>query len=556
MISPVPFSSFMNASSSVSTLKTCGSARNLFLYLFLLGICLEGLYLALFPLLAGSDPAHDPLFQAWYAFLPWLPLSYRAEWLHLVLLSLALLGVLLATQIGRLRRDISPHGRRACVWLVLSFTALFALTMLVSPPHLDIFSRDMLLSWLAGRMVIIYHVNPYTVAPTAYPQDVATTLLTTLLAHLPSDTMSLSSSPVVPTGPVGIDIGILVSLFGQGQLTRTLLGFRILGLLLHLGNALFIWFIVRLSKPELSVPALVLYAWNPLFLLLGVAQLHQELITSFFILLAIYFLQRDANVLSWFFLLLAVLINLLCLLLLPLFLCMIMRKTRFLVLEEQLLLWLALFLLPLVVFALAYLPYWEGWGWNGLVTNLSLVFFPSHPVNSLDAMLLALPFPTTILKFFSPVYWCGVLLAFLGLFVLLSFWLADTVDWLLLCAGWLLLIFLIFQPLYWPWYMFLPLTLILCSAHGKTLLLVILLLAGALVSYYCWSRGLHWPGQGILVLGLPCLVWGWCMFFISTWKMTQRKADELAEVGEWAVQRPRPPWLSRPSWPSRPDKMR
>src|SRR5437764_1164976 len=179
MISPVPFSSFRNGFPSASTPKTHKDTQDLFLYLFLLGICLEGLYLVLFPVLAGNDPVHDPLLQAWHISLLWLPLSYRVEWLHLVwfdpgtsvgnadllfvMLSLVLLGVLLAAQIGRLRRNISSRSRRACAWLILSFTALFALTMLVSPPHLDIFSRDMLLSWLAGRMVIVYHVNPYTV---------------------------------------------------------------------------------------------------------------------------------------------------------------------------------------------------------------------------------------------------------------------------------------------------------------------------------------------------------------------------------------------------------
>ncbi len=556
----------MYASPSVSALRTYRDARDLFLGLLLLGLCLEGLYLALFPLLAGHDPEHDPLFLAWHTFLPWLPLPYWTGWLHLpwfdphtlagnarlllAILVLALFGVLLAAQIGRVRRNISPRSQRTCAWLILSFAACFALTILISPPHLDIFSRDMVLSWLAGRMVVIYHVNPYIMTPAAYPQDVATRLL----VHFPPDTISLSSSPVGTTGPVGIDIGVLVSLLGRDQIAHTLLSFRIVGLLLHLGNALFIWLILRRNKPEQSISALVLYAWNPLFLLLGVAQIHQELATIFFVLLAIYFLQRDASVLSWFFLLLALLINTLCLLVLPLFLCMIMCKTRFLVLGEQFFLWLALLVLPPIVFGLAYLPYWDGWAWNGLISNMALTFFPPHPLNSLDAMLLKLPLPQAILKLFNPVYWCSVLLGFLGLFLLFSFWLADTIDLLLVCASWVLLIFLTFQPLYWPWYVLLPLALILCSAHGKTLLLGIFLLIGALVNYYCWSSGLHWDGQAILVLGSPCLLWGWCMFFISTWKMTQRR-EELAMAQESGVQRPRSPWLSRPSWPSRPGKL-
>lgn len=556
----------MDASSSAAT----GRRRGLFLGLVLPGVCLEGLYLVLSLLLAGDKPEHDPLFQAWQAFLPWLP-QWRwtlwlpgQQWLHpgwfdpatvvgnanllLLVLCLVLSGVLLAARGGRLQRNMSARTQRTCVRLILSFAALFALTILLSPPHLDIFSRDMLLSWLAGRMVVVYHVNPYIVASTAYPHDVATTLLATL----PPDLTNLPDT----SGPVAIDLGILVSLLGHDQLATTVLSFRILGLLLHLGNALLIWLILRRSKPEMSIPGLVLYAWNPLFLLLGVAQMHQELVIVFFVLLTIYFLQRDACVLSWFFLLLAALTNPICLLLLPLFWRMIMRKTRFLASRERFFLWLALLLLSPIVLVLAYLPYWDGWGWNGLVTTMSLVFLPSHALNSLDSLLLSLPFLMAIAKLFNPVYWSEALLGFMGLFLLCSCWLADTVDGLLLCASWLLFIFLIFQPLYWPWYMLLPLTLVLCSAHGRTLLLAIFLLIGALFSYYCWSRVLDWDGQAILVLGLPCLLWGWCMLFLAAWQMMLRKEEALAEAYQQAAQRPRPPWLSRPSWSSRPDRIR
>jgi hypothetical protein len=572
MIPPDPFASFKGAASPVSTTRKGGRRRGLFLRLFLLGMCVEGLYLALFPLLAGNDPQHNPLFQAWRAFLPWLPQWHWTEWVHLtwldpgtsvgnanlliVVLSLTMLAVLLAAQIARLQWNKSPQSQHACAWLVLLFTLLFALTILVSPPHLDIFSRDMVSSWLAGRTVVIYHANPYIVTPTAYPQDIATTLLSSLQASSSPDIVNLSHSPVGTTGPVGIDISILLSLFGHDQIANTLLSFRSGGVLLHLGNALLIWLILRKSKPEMSLPALVLYAWNPLILLLGVAQMHQELVTIFFVLLAIYFLQRDASVLSWFFLLLAALINFLCLLLLPLFIRIFIRKTRFHSSGGNILLWLGLLILSQVVLVLAYLPYWDGWGWNGLATNLSLVFLPSHALNSLDAMLLALPLPISTSNIFNPVVWSIILLSFMGLLLLFSFWLADTIALLLLCASWLLLIFLIFQPLYWPWYLLLPLALALCSMHGKTVLLTILLSIGALFSYYCWSRGLDWKVQGILVLGLPCLLWGWCIFLISTWRMMCGKQATLAEAREEAAQRPRSPWLSRPSWPSRTGKIR
>jgi hypothetical protein len=564
----------MDVAFPTSTTSTYRHGRYLFLWLFILGIYLEGLYLALSPLLAGNDPARDPLFQAWHTFLPWLPQWRWALWvprqvwsnlawfnpttlvgnanLLLVVLSFVMCGILLAVQIARTQRNISLRSQQVCAWLIIAFGMLFALTMLVSPPHLNIFSQDMLLSWSSGRMVIIYHVNPYTVAPVVYPHDIATTLLT--FYH--SDATNLSLTSISTSGPVGIDIALLVSLPGQNQIANTLLSFRVMGLVLYLGNALFIWLILQRSKPEMCVPALVFYAWNPLFLLLGVAQTHQVLIVIFFVLLAIYFLQRDANVLSWFFLLLALLVNFVCLLLFPIFLRMIMRKTRFLVIGEKLLLWLTLLLLSLVVFVLAYLPYWNGWGWHGLVTNIVLIFLPSHAQNSFDSMLRALPLSQAVLNIINPIYWGEVLLGFVGLFFLFIFWLADTVDWLLLSASWLLLIFVILLPVYWPWYMLLPLALVVCSAHSKTLLLAIFLLLGALLGYYYWFRDLTWQGQAIFVLGFPCLLWGWSVFFISTWQMRRAKEAALEEAQQQIARRPRPPWLSRPSWPSRQGRIR
>src|SRR5437667_2748125 len=219
IIAPVSFASSMNLTPFALNTWMHRRGRNLFLCLFVLGICLEGLYLALSPLLAGNDPVHDPLFQAWHAFLPRFPLLRWTEWLPtqfwlrfawfnpatlvgnanllLVVLGLVLLGILLAVWMGRLQQNMSLRGRRACAWLILLFATLFALTILFSPPHLDIFSRDVLLSWLASRMIVIYHVNPYIMAPTAYPHDVATTLL----AHFPADVMNLSYSPVGTSGP-------------------------------------------------------------------------------------------------------------------------------------------------------------------------------------------------------------------------------------------------------------------------------------------------------------------------------------------------------------------
>ena len=574
MTSPLPISTPAEASSPLTVTSRYRRGRDVFFSLLLLGSCLTVCYLALLPLLAGSDALHDPFYQAWHALFPWLPLWQwtallqeqswsRVGWLDpataggianlvLILLALALLVVLLAARIGWTRRPLAAPIHRACVWLILILAAIFALALVFSPPHLDINARDFLLSWLAGRVMVVYHANPFVLAPLAYPHDLATTLL----VSLPANAVDLAHAPVSMGGPLAVDTASLLSLLGRGQLATTLLTFRLLGLLLHLGNALLIWLIVYKRKPEMALLALVLYAWNPLCLLLGVVQVHLELMALFFVLLAIYCMLHETLVLGWFFFLLAVLMHLLFLLLIPLYAGMIVRNVRFMKIGERLLICFMIILLSLAVPVLACLPFWANGGWLGLVNALKAVFLPLQALNSLDALLLGFSLPASLLHFFNPLYCSVAALVLVGLFLFFALWLTNTIDWLLLCMAWVFLLLLVLQPLYWSWYILVPLALVLCTTHEKTLLLGVFLLLGALVSYYCWLRALNWPGQVLLTVALPCLLWGWCMFFAVTWRMTRAQEEAIESARQEAVLRPRPPWLSRPSWPSRPARFK
>ncbi len=295
--------------------------------LLILGILLECTYLALYPLLAVVTDTRSQtnqqqiqqiqqIQQALPTLFPWLPHLYwtnalpalpsllsHISWLNLldshsqniaatilamVLLFIAGLFAVLASRTGnRALRDqtVSPITSYFSIMLLLS--VLFGLTMVLSPISLNVFSREMLTSGLYGRMIAIHHVNPYSVAPTAFSHDFLQSIL------------GLTST--TSFGPAWLDTSFGLMLLAGESVANTLLNFRILALFAHLVNAILLWSILGRLKPHLRLSLSLLYAWNPLILLFGIAYMHQEIVLLSVILLAIFFFQRNSPTLGWVF---------------------------------------------------------------------------------------------------------------------------------------------------------------------------------------------------------------------------------------------------------------
>lgn len=532
-----------------------------------IGLLLEALFLALYPLLAGVTPDNDGAKQGLQGLFPWLPRLYWSTAfpalvqalshvplfnltesngnanLFLALICLALLFVLLAARVGSsvLRNRVARGEVRALYWMVLCFTTLFGVTFLFSPPVL---AQNLFLYGFYGHIVAVYHLNPYLMAPASFPRDPLYALLAT---------GTQSATPL--SGPVWIDMSIPIALLAHNSVANILLDFRLSGLIVHIINTMLIWAILSKQKPETRVAATLLYGWNPLVLLFSIAAVQQEVILVLFLLLAVLFFQRNSFLLGWVFLLLAALVNVLCLLLLPLFFRLLQRETRLLSVGRRWLWWLSCLGISALVVVLAFAPYWRGWGIAGLLALFRQAFWPASAFNSLDAALINLP--GGLLPAFSwlvvPHHWLLFAAIAVGLLLLIGFWLIDTLELALLFSSWVLLTLFIFFPTCWPWLLLVPLSLSLCSAHSRTLLLTMLLLVGACVSTYSWLIQPLWQGQALLTIGLPVLLWGWVLFFTSTWHMTRASNDqELSEAanaqgGRAGLGR----GLSRPSWPAR-----
>ena len=536
------------------------------LQLCVLGVLLELLLLALYPLLASTTRAgstEQQVVKALPSLFPWLPSLYwtnrfpalahllsNVSWLNILdkttgssastLLSFFVLVIasgiaLLASRLsGRVLLERLSHAGNALLFgLVLLLTGIFGLTMLVAPIGITVFSQDLLTYGLYGHMVAVQHVNPYGVLPTA--QDVLQ-----MLVRVRSTT---------PYGPVWTDISVLLALIAQNSIASTLLVFRTLGLFAHLINVMLLWAILTRAKPEIRLSATLLYAWNPLILLFGIAEMHQEIVLVCIVLAAILFFQRNSPTIGWVFVLLVSLINFLWLPLLPLFIRLMLRQSRILRVRYRLL-WLGgMLLISLVVVVLAYAPYWRSIGVAGILTQLRRTFLQDTPVNSLDAALLHLPIASAWLT--SPYHWSLLVLILAGLFLLLGLWLADTLGLVALFSSWILLLLGVLLPVYWPWYIIAPLVLALCSTNSRTILLTTLLLAASLLSYY-WLLTSTWTGQALVTVGLPLLIWGWILFFSSTWQMTHAQEEKKpVETRARFSGRSRPSWFSRPSRPGR-----
>src|SRR2546421_287524 len=157
--------------------------------------------------------------------------------------------------------------------------------------------------------------------------------------------------------------------------------------------------------------------------------------------------------------------------------------------------------------------------------------------------------PAAIAWVASPLSWSIIATVVIAILLLLGLWLVENLELALLFGSWIYLAALVLSPLYQPWFILLPLTLAICNASTRTTLLALLLAAGALLSYYFWLWPQPWVSQALINIGLPLLIWGWTLFFTSTWRMTHAQNSEQVPAVKPSPRFSRPPWLSRPSLP-------
>jgi len=535
-------------------------ARRAVWKLLALGLFLAFVYLALYPLFSGAITGHDAAKAVWLGFFPWLSRLSWTAWTpvtkaisHVAIFNLdqpsgfvnllaagfvlAFVALLFAARIARnvARGRLLGHDARLLFWIIFAFAALFGLLFLFAPAVL---TQDAWLYGLYGRIVTLNHSNPYTAVIAIAPGDILHGVLLGPVAH--------------PTfGPVWMDAALTVALFAQNAASM-LFDFRLVALVVHLVNTVLIWQLLARLKPEARFVGTLLYAWNPVLLLLGIAEMHLEMVVILFVLLAALFYQRRMLLLSWVCLLLSAMIDPFSLLFFPLFLSLLWKATRGTPAGRRVMWWLALVGVSAFMIVLAYLPYLSEWSIAGIGAQIGHAFIPGTANQSLASAIQRLPVGTShVLDWLgTPLFWSVLTLVLATCLLLLGLWLAEKLELTLLFASWLTLTFLALSPVYQPWFTLLPLSLAIASASSRTTLLAMLMAAGALLAYIFSLSTPTWAGQGLVTVGLPVLIWGWSLFFATTWHMTRARDADSGQV-QAVKQAARGPRFSRPSWPAR-----
>lgn len=194
------------------------------------------------------------------------------------------------------------------------------------------FSHDIFNYMFDARIITLYHANPYLHSALNYPDD-----LWIRFMHWTHRTY--------PYGPVWLLVTVPFSFLGFGKFVLTLLNYKLMFLIFHLGNILLIGHILKKTSPKSRIFGTVFYALNPLIIIESLVSPHNEVIMLFFLLSAFYFGYVKKNIWLWsFFIILSAGIKFTTVIIFPVyFLNFILKKWK-------------TGLFPFVLSALIYIP--------------------------------------------------------------------------------------------------------------------------------------------------------------------------------------------------------
>ncbi len=417
------------------------------------------------------------------------------------------------------------HNERRWLYILLGGALLFSLTLLVQP---KLFSDDVFTYIFSGRMLTLYHANPFNTAPLQFPAD---PYLRWVVAGRNAPNLY---------GPLWYYVSsLLVSIGGNNQI-GTLLLFKGLAILSHLANIVLIWGILSHIAPKRRVLGTLLYAWNPLILIELAGSGHSEGVLLFLLFLGTWlYVSQEDSWLRWTAFLvfgLALSMNSIVALFVPLLLWFDVRSERVIGRAIGGFCWrTVLVLLPALAI---WLPFWRGASTFfaltsaidmqhfihspiGTLVGPTRAFFrliayvlrfpPTwNPISSADVALRGsatfifvliygnvfghvrhAPMTLTSKRFSSDIDKDGT-----GFDVLLYAWNVAVFAYLMLVSGW-----------FWPWYLLWVLWIAVLrrfDAFTSTMLI----LSGTVLFFYLFIGLLKAPValyQSVIIFGLPLI---------------------------------------------------
>ncbi len=215
---------------------------------------LPSLHLSSTPLAAGWS--RIPVFAAIeHAFL-------QQAWLSSMLLGatfVGLIGIYIVASFGLSRIALTERAR-GWLYFLVGTTFLFGVTLLFQPM---LFSDDVFTFMFTGRLLSIYHLNPWTTIPASIPHD-------PYLVWVVSGRATFNVF-----GPLWLDITAGLSALSSNPVISLFI-FKGFILLTHLFNSLLVWSILTQIAPERRALGTLLYTWSPLALIELAGSGHSE----------------------------------------------------------------------------------------------------------------------------------------------------------------------------------------------------------------------------------------------------------------------------------------
>lgn len=155
-----------------------------------------------------------------------------------------------------------------------------------------------------AKIIVHYHLSPYTNRALDFPNDEWVRFMRWVHRYS-------------PYGPLWLGFSTIPFILGFGKFITTLFSFKIFIGVFHLLNTLLIYRISERINNNKAVFAAALYSLNPLFLIEGIANSHNDVILAAMLILPIYFLVINKKILSFISIFTGIFIKYIPLLILP-----------------------------------------------------------------------------------------------------------------------------------------------------------------------------------------------------------------------------------------------
>lgn len=160
-------------------------------------------------------------------------------------------------------------------WSYLKISTIANTIMLIfAYPFL---SSDLFNYLFDAKIILNYHVSPYTHRPLDFPNDEWLRFMRWIHRYS-------------PYGPLWLAMSLIPAALGFGKFILNFLTFKLFIGVFHLVNSILIFKILQKINPQRLLLGTAFYAMSPLFLIEGVANAHNDMVLATFLIGSIYFL--------------------------------------------------------------------------------------------------------------------------------------------------------------------------------------------------------------------------------------------------------------------------